>query len=167
MKLRVVLAKNGHVIRTTVLQGSGDTRLDAAAQKAVSKWRMKPSAVKPPDLRAGRETVVEFKQEPLLAAIYPDRKAYFSSRKNLDVWMFAPFPAYPLDARRLHHTGKALVKATVGKDGHVASVQVLQSSGHNDLDEAAVKAVRLWQAHKQFAGKEYVIPITFVAGAMH
>jgi len=57
-----------------------------------------------------------------------------------------------------------LLKATIGEDGRVAKVQVLKSSGHNDLDEVAFKAVRLWRPHKQFAGKTYAIPINFALG---
>jgi TonB family protein len=167
IKFQVVLAKDGHVTAMKVLRSSGDPILDAAAQQGISKWRMKPSAIKLPDLTRGREVVIEFKQEAVLAAVYPDRKAYFASRDYTDVWMFAPFPAYPLSVRQKHHTGKVLVKATIGGDGRVASVQVLQSSGHSDLDELAVKAVSLWRAHKQFSGKKYAIPIDFVIGGRH
>jgi TonB family protein len=167
VKLQIVVAKNGHVIRTTILRSSGDPALDAAAQRAVSKWRMKPSAIRPSDLTKGRETIVEFKQEALVAAVYPDRSAYWKSWKNLDIWMFAPFPAYPLSVRQQHHTGRVLVGATIGTDGRVATLQMLQSSGHSDLDELAVKAVRLWRAHKQFAGKKYAIPIDFSIGGKH
>jgi TonB family protein len=167
VKLQVVLAKDGHVTETRVLRSSGDPVPDAVAKQAVSKWKMKSSAIKPSDLTKGRETIIEFKQEALLAAVYPDRKAYFTSWKNTDIWMSAPFPAYPLSVRRQHHTGKVFVKATIGGDGRVASVQVLQSSGHSDLDELAVQAVRLWRAHKQFSGKQYVIPIDFVIGGRH
>ena len=167
VKLQVVLAKDGRVTGTAVLRSSGDPVLDAAAQQAISKWRMKPSAIGPSDLTKGRKTIVEFKQEALLAAVYPDRTAYFASWKNVDIWMFAPFPAYPLSVRQQHHTGRVLVKAKIGGDGRVASVQVLQSSGYSDLDELAVKAVRLWRAHKQFSGKQYAIPINFVIGRRH
>jgi TonB family protein len=167
VKLQVMLAKDGHVTSTAVLRSSGDSALDAVAQQAVSKWKMKPSAIRPSDLTKGRETIVDFKQEALLAAVYPDRKAYFTTWKDTDVWMFAPFPAYPLSVRQQYHTGKVFVKATIGEDGSAASVQVLRSSGHSDLDELAVKAVRLWRAHKQFAGKQYMIPIDFVIGGRH
>lgn len=167
VKLQVVIAKDGAVKETTVLRSSGDPVLDAVAKQAVSKWRMKVSAIKPSDLTKGRETIIEFKQEALLAAVYPDRKAYFTNPKDIDIWMSAPAPAYPLSVRRLYHTGKVLVKATIGGDGRVANVRVLQSSGHGDLDGLAVSAVRLWRAHKQFAGKQYIIPIDFVIGGRH
>ena len=166
-KLQIVLAQDGHVIKTTILRSSGDPALDAAAQRAVSHWRMKPSAIRSSDLTKGRETIVEFKQEALVAAVYPDRKAYFKNTKDTDIWMFAPFPAYPLSVRQKYHTGKVLVKATIGGDGRVSSIQVLQSSGHSDLDEMAVKAVRLWRTHKQFAGKQYEIPFDFSISGKH
>ena len=167
VKLRVVLAKDGHVVSIMVLQSSGNPILDTAAQQGVSRWRMKPSAVTPSDLRQGRETIVEFKQEALVAAIYPDRQAYFGSPEHISkstMWMFAPFPSYPLSEREQHHTGTVLMKVTIGGDGGVASAQVLRSSGYPALDESAVKAVRLWRAHKQFAGKQGVFPIDFEMG---
>ena len=167
VKLHVVLAKDGHVIRTTILRSSGDPALDAAAQRAVSNWRMKPSAIRSSDLTKGRETIVEFKQEALVAAVYSDRRAYWESWKNLDMWMFAPFPSYPLSEREQHHTGRVVMKVTIGEDGRVASAQVLRSSGYPRLDESAVKAVRLWRAHKQFAGKQGVLPVDFVMGRRH
>jgi protein TonB len=81
--------------------------------------------------------------------------------------MFAPFPAYPLSAREKYHTGKVLLKATIGGDGRVSSLHVLQSSGHSDLDELALKAVRLWRAHKQFTGKKIGIPVDFSIAGKH
>jgi len=164
VKLQVELSKDGRVTRTTILRSSGDPALDAAAQEGVSKWKMKPSAIKPSDLTKGREAIVEFKQEAPIASVYPDRKAYFKNWRDADIWMFAPFPAYSFNARLQHHTGTVLVKATIGRDGRVVSVQILQSSGHSDLDELAVKAVRLWRAHKQFSGKQYAIPVRFEIG---
>jgi TonB family protein len=167
VKLQVVFAQDGHVRETTVLQSSGNSALDAAARQAVSKWRLKRSAIKPADLTTGRPTIVEFKQEALLAAVYPDRTAYFKTWKNVGIWMFAPFPSYPTSARQQYHTGKVFVGATIGRDGQVNNVQILQSSGHNDLDQSAVKAVRLWRAHKQFSGEKFIIPIDFDIGRKH
>jgi TonB family protein len=164
VKLQVVLATDGHVNKTTVLKTSGDSALDAAAQQTVLKWRLKRSAIKPSDLTTGRRTIVEFKQEALLAAVYSDRTAYFKTWKNVGMWMFAPFPSYPLSEREQHHTGTVLMKVTIGGDGRVASAQVMRSSGYPALDESAVKAVRLWRAHKQFAGKKGVFPIDFEMG---
>src|ERR1043166_1254374 len=60
VKLQVVLAKDGHVVSSHVLRSSGDPKLDAAAQAAVAKWQMNPSAIKPSDLTSGRPEIIEF-----------------------------------------------------------------------------------------------------------
>jgi TonB family protein len=167
VKLQVVIAPDGHVKHTTVLQTSGSAGLDAAARQAVSKWTLKGSAIKPTDLTTGRQTIVEFKQEALLAAVYPDRTAYFKTWNNVGMWMSAPFPSYPTGARQYQYTAKVFVGATIGRDGQVSNVQVLQSSGHHDLDQSAVKAVRLWRAHKQFSGEKFIVPIDFDIAGKH
>jgi TonB family protein len=167
VKLQVVLTQDGHVNQTTVLQSSGSSALDTAARQAVSKWMLKRSAIKPTDLTTGRPTIVEFKQEALIAAVYPDRTAYFKTWKNIGIWMFAPFPSYPTNARQYYHTGKVSLGVTIGRDGQVSDVQILQSSGHHDLDQSALKAVRVWRAHKQFSGKKFVVPIDFKIGGKH
>src|SRR5437660_5312957 len=71
VKLRIVLAKDGSVTSAKVLKSSGDSTLDETTRSAVLKWRMKPSAITPLDLERGRDEVIEFKQEALLAAVYP------------------------------------------------------------------------------------------------
>lgn len=50
-------------------------------------------------------------------------------------------PEYPLAARKDGRQGTVDLLYRVTKDGRVAEVQVAKSSGHSDLDEAAVKAV--------------------------
>ena len=164
VKLRVMFAEDGSVVKTVVVRSSGSHELDAAAQTAVAKWKLKPSAITSADLQKGREEIVEFKQEALVAAVYPDRKGYFANFNSADLWMFAPFPSYPYLARSQHKTGVVMIKAAIGPDGKVSRVDILQSSGHIELDEAAVKAVRLWRAHKQYAGKSFKFPITFTVG---
>src|SRR5437868_6548353 len=46
VKLQVVVNKDGHVVSSHVLRSSGDPVLDSAAQAAVAKWQMNPSAIK-------------------------------------------------------------------------------------------------------------------------
>lgn len=50
-------------------------------------------------------------------------------------------PVYPLSARKEQRQGQVDLLYRVAKDGRVAEVQVAKSSGHPDLDEAAVKAI--------------------------
>ena len=49
----------------------------------------------------------------------------------------APAPKYPRNAQRLGHTGTVVLQVLVGMDGLPLNVDVFQSSGHRELDEAA------------------------------
>ena len=164
VKLKLVFAHDGSVRSAKVLKPSGDPVLDRTAQDAVLKWKLKPGAITAADLTRGRVEEIEFRQEALLAAAYPDRRAYFSSWEHTEIWMSAPFPSYPYDQRRLRHTGRVILYGRVADDGRVTDIAVLQSSGYSALDQCAVAALRLWRAHKQYAGFRFKIPIDFKIG---
>lgn len=161
VKLQLVLAKDGRVVSSHVLRTSGDPVLDTEAQAAVAKWQMKPAAIKPSDLTSGRPEIIEFKQRVSMGLRYADRTAYFDAGEYTDRLMYAPFPSYPQEERRRHHTGTALIGATTGPDGKVSDVALLKSSGYHELDRSALAAVRLWRVHKQYAGMKFKQPITF------
>src|SRR5438105_3903142 len=82
VKLRIVLAQDGSVAAATVSKSSRDPVLDETARKAVLKWKMRPAVIKPSDLTKGREEIIEFRQEALVAATYPGWKAAFSNEKT-------------------------------------------------------------------------------------
>jgi len=162
VKLRLVLSKDGSVASATVLRSSGDSVLDSTARTVVLKWKMKPGALKPSDLTKGRIEEIEFRQEAMRSATYPRGvDAGFRDEKEWKQWVHAPFPYYPMDARRLRHMGTVLLSAEIGKDGQVTAVQITKSSGYSDLDEEASKAVRHWQAHKEYAGQCLEVPVLF------
>ncbi len=54
-------------------------------------------------------------------------------------------PQYPERARRMNQEGSTLLKARVDQDGQVVQVQIVASSGHPVLDEAAQQAVQTWR----------------------
>lgn len=54
-------------------------------------------------------------------------------------------PNYPDSARRRGIEGTTLLKIHVSEKGQVADVLVEQSAGHQDLDQAAVEAVKKWR----------------------
>lgn len=56
-----------------------------------------------------------------------------------------PRPAYPGLARALGEEGKVILELEVQPNGHAGNVQVLVSSGHSALDNAALAAVRRWR----------------------
>jgi protein TonB len=56
-----------------------------------------------------------------------------------------PAPVYPQIARDMGWQGVVVLKVLVERDGKAAQVEVERSSGHQMLDESAVKAVKEWQ----------------------
>jgi TonB family protein len=172
VKLRVVLSSDGRVKESVMLRSSGDAALDEIARKTVLTWKMKPSAIRPVDLTKGRETIVEFKQEAPIVARHPDRLGYFEKAGGVideselsKLWMFAPFPSYPVEARSRHEQGVARIGLTIGENGTTENIRLVQSSGHKLLDDAALRAVGLWRAHKQYVGRKVTFPIAFVMRA--
>ena len=53
-----------------------------------------------------------------------------------------PLPPYPVAARRLGMEGVVLLDVLVAPDGHAADVRLARSSGHQPLDDSAVRTVR-------------------------
>jgi len=77
-----------------------------------------------------------------------------------------PVPRYPITAIRQKAEGRVLVKALVTANGSVTSISVETSSGHIDLDTAALEAVRQWHfrpaQHDGHAVDAWVnVPINF------
>ncbi|BAC89756.1 energy transducer TonB [Gloeobacter violaceus] len=75
-------------------------------------------------------------------------------------------PDYPEIAQQNNWEGRVIVKAFVNPDGTVAEVQVAKSSGHVELDNAAMEAVKRTTFEPARRGEEVVsawvrVPITF------
>ncbi len=58
---------------------------------------------------------------------------------------FAPPPEYPEEARWEERVGSVALAFAITTDGGVEGVRVLASSGHRDLDLAAVHALQRWR----------------------
>lgn len=81
--------------------------------------------------------------------------------------LYAPPPQYPFAARARHVTGAGIFACNIRADGTVASVEVLKSTGHEVLDDAAVAALHRW---KFKPGELHVIkiPLAFtIRGVSH
>lgn len=59
--------------------------------------------------------------------------------------LHTPAPDYPEEARWEKRTGLATLGFRVKADGSVIEARVLQSSGHADLDAAALESLRHWR----------------------
>ena len=54
-------------------------------------------------------------------------------------------PVYPSAARRAGVEGRVLLEILVGSSGRVESVRVAESSGHQSLDQSALRSVSRWR----------------------
>jgi protein TonB len=75
-------------------------------------------------------------------------------------------PSYPMLARRRHYEGTVLLDILVRRDGTVGSVRLAQSSGHESLDQSAIREVMKWTFYPGKKGDEplemwVTIPIRF------
>lgn len=57
----------------------------------------------------------------------------------------SPAPTYPARALRGRLSGEVVVRALVGVDGRPRRLEVVHSSSHRVLDQAALRAVRRWR----------------------
>lgn len=84
-----------------------------------------------------------------------------------------PAPAYPQSARRRNEQGTVILRVLVGADGLVRRVEIVETSGFDALDNAAVEAVRRrWHfiaAHRGGAAIEswVRVPIRFSLTEAH
>ncbi len=63
-------------------------------------------------------------------------------------------PEYPAEARDRGLQGRARVAVDVDAEGNVINVRIIQSSGHAELDEAAVRQARQWKFTPSAAGRQ-------------
>jgi TonB family protein len=160
--VRAYIGQDGRVSHATISKSSGDATLDNAARTAVLKWKMNPSAIKPEYLTKGYALRIDFRQEAPVAASYRNRDAYFNSFADAKLWTYAPFPDYPYHERYVKAEGTAFVIITTGRDGQAVSAEIARSSGNANLDKAALSALRLWRARKEYAGSKFLVPVRFI-----
>jgi protein TonB len=56
-----------------------------------------------------------------------------------------PRPAYPMAARRMGWEGRVVLNVEVLAEGACGGISVFQSSGHEVLDDAALRTVKGWR----------------------
>jgi protein TonB len=75
-------------------------------------------------------------------------QAATAAKVNELPWIVSnPSPEYPREARRKGWIGRVGVHVLISDKGTVQQVDVLSSSGHAELDEAALAALWKWTFH--------------------
>jgi periplasmic protein TonB len=110
-----------------------------------------PVAKEPSPLPVTKPTPIATPTPPKAApAVSQSRPAQSAPEKTTQASVGAnyasnPKPKYPSVARSRGWEGKVILRVRVSADGDSEGVTVVQSSGHDVLDEAAVNAVEGWR----------------------
>ena len=77
----------------------------------------------------------------------------------------SPKPEYPEIARRLHHSGTGVYQLYFDVRGEVSGIRIFKSTGHVELDIAALKGLVRWRA-KPGPKWRVKLPVTFILDEM-
>jgi TonB family protein len=90
-----------------------------------------------------------------------------SEEEAVALAIFTPAPRYPHEARAKHVQGVGMVRLDVDRrTGYVKSARMLQSTGHQILDDEALRAFRAWR-FTPGSVSAVRIPVSFVMGRRH
>jgi len=92
----------------------------------------------------------------------PDREPDYQA-----AYLKNPVPSYPMVARRMGWQGRVVLNVEVLANGLPGQIKLHQSSGHDVLDNAAIKAVSGWRfvaarQSGQAVAKWFLVPIPFI-----
>ena len=59
--------------------------------------------------------------------------------------MSQDYPRYPDSARKAQIEDQVIVRYVIGRDGRVASIDIISHATHPEFDEAVLNAIRLWR----------------------
>jgi TonB family protein len=141
--LRFLVAADGKVKEAKVTSSSGHADLDEAALSALEKCLFKPGTVDGQAQESWTNVKYVWTLEPAATSkaisnattLPPGTTAAKVDFNTCDR------PIYPKDALRHERTGVVRLNFTIGVDGSVKNADVRRSSGHTDLDEAALTAL--------------------------
>lgn len=132
--LEATIGTNGKVTDVRVIRSI--PLLDAAAAAAVRQWEYEPTILKRVAVPVITSVAVEFKLTPPAPVRVGGAIKQPTQTRRVS-------PVYPAEAQAAGVQGVVIIEATLGTDGKVTDVRVLQSIPL--LDQAALDAVRQWE----------------------
>ncbi len=142
-------------------------------EKTITQEVKKPETIKKEALPKPTEKTLDKPLEPAKPEqTKPEKKeAEDKSAATIDADKYAdylknPKPPYPMKAFREGVEGTVWLRVQVLEDGSVGSVELLKTSGSDELDESALTTVKKWRFNAAVqngkVASQYVrIPITF------
>ena len=85
----------------------------------------------------------------------------YSDAERKAMFVRAPTPDYPYEARRRKEEGTGLFRLLVDERGKVTNVTVLRSTGHPILDAEGLRALKAWLA-RPGERREVDVPLRFL-----
>src|SRR5215831_5132772 len=80
-----------------------------------------------------------------LCLVVTEKSSAVDTTNPRSVAVYAPEPQSPIGARRRDWEGSGLFLCHIRLDGSVSSVTVVQSTGHEMLDQAGISAFQRWR----------------------
>ena len=156
------------VVEPPVVQQAAKPRPVAAKPKVKTNphpkpvSRPRPVPVEPPQTASPMPTAARASAQPVpTPAVPPLREPQYQSASLRN-----PAPSYPPLSRRFGEQGEVMLRVLVSPAGEALQVELLASSGHRRLDEAARKMVAKWRFIPAQRGQEKVqawvrVPVLF------
>lgn len=129
-------------------------KLKPAVRKPVEVPKKLISPIKKPAPKHSEAEEAVADSPPVAAPVKPAAPKVATAPRKAEVFTEANFrpnygynpkPVYPGIARRQHWEGRVTLRVQVSADGTSDAVHVHHSSGHEELDDSAVDAVRKWR----------------------
>jgi protein TonB len=103
-------------------------------------------------------------EPPAQAAVVPEPRA--REPDYVARYLYNPEPPYPWQARRMGIEGRVVLHVEILQNGGTGRIEIRQSSGHDVLDQTAIKAVTGWRfAPARISGAPIIawvlVPIIF------
>ncbi len=124
-----------------------------------------PAQKEKPARQVPAEDAVSLPEPPVsVSGVEPKANSDLSSQAPREVTVTDTVrrvsPVYPLASRRRGEEGEVRILASIDSRGKVARVTIIESSGHNSLDESAIKAVRKW-VFSPGAPEKLIVPVIY------
>lgn len=150
--LMVKVGSDGVAKDIKVLESSGVRSLDVAAIKAAYKWRYFPAVKDDRPVEGYAKVPVSFAGNPVQRTGDHSVRKRFVTRNDAEFGGYAKaaearvlakgIELYPDDARKNHWYGSIVTTTCIARDGSVASVDVMKSSGIERLDRSIVESTK-------------------------